>query len=153
MKTLLVLTLSLPFFPLLADSSAAYPPNPYEESGGTAPAFSDANSVAMHFINIIDNQEYAGAWLDASGLMHDVVPQEVWTAGMDALRSDLGNVRARKTGPHQSVNSLPGGTEGDFMIISYDTQFAQKARATERVTLMREPPLGLWKVVSYSISS
>ena len=113
--------------PLLADSSAAYPPNPYEFAGGKrAPTFSEANAAAIHFLSIVDNQVYAGAWLEAGGLLHDVVPQQVWTAGMRVVRQGLGIVRARKVASHRAVHVLPGGTQGEFMIITYQTQFGQK---------------------------
>lgn len=152
MKYALILASILMVAPLLADSSAAYPPNPYEFAGGMrAPTFSEANAAAIHFLSIVDNQVYAGAWLEAGGLMHDVVPQPVWTAGMRVVRQGLGNVRTRKVASHRSVQALPGGTQGEFMIITYQTQFAQKPNSIETVVLMMHPPLGLWKVISYSI--
>ena len=152
MKSVLVLALFLTAAPLLADSSSAYPPSPYETAGGKrAPAFSDANAAAIHFLSIVDNQVYGGAWLDSGGLMQDIVPQEIWASGIHAVRIRLGNVRARKVASHHPAHALPGGTQGEFMIITYQTQFAQKPNAVETVILMMHPPLGLWKVISYSI--
>ncbi len=153
MRSTLLLAIVLKAASLLADSSAAYPPNPYEFAGGVrAPTFSEANAAAIHFLSIVDNQVYAGAWLEAGGLMHDVVPQQVWSAGMRVVRQGLGNVRARKVASHRAVQVLPGGTQGEFMIITYQTQFAQKPNSIETVVLMMHPPLGLWKVICYSIS-
>lgn len=140
--------------PLFADSDAAYPPNPYDTAGGKrSPAFSEANAQAMHFINLIDQQQYGGSWLEAGALMQDVITQEQWRGAMDSTRTALGPVYARKVGSHQTAKTLPGGTKGNFMIIKYETQFAQKANASETITLMTEGKLGLWKVIAYRVGN
>jgi hypothetical protein len=152
MKNLLLLALALYITPILADSSAAYPPNPYEFLGGKkSPMFSEANAAAIHFISIVDNQIYGGAWVEAGGLMQDIVPQQVWTAGMRVVRQGLGVVRARKVASHRHLHVLPGGTQGEFMVITYQTQFAMKPNSIETVILIMQPPLGLWKVISYTV--
>ncbi len=134
---------------------APNPPNPYDPYGSRAGApgspFSEANQAAMHFLNIMDNQAYGGAWLDASGVVQDVVPQEVWTAGLHAYRTHLGPVKSRVVSSHYTTNTLPGGTPGEFVIIEYQTQFSRKSYSTEVVTVKRHPPIGIWRVVSYRI--
>lgn len=129
--------------------------NPYDPygsiDGAPGSAFSDANGAAMHFLNIVDNQAYGGAWLDAGGVVQDIVPQSSWAAGMRSVRMHLGVVKTRKVSSHQTLKSLPGGLVGDFMIIKFATEFARKANTVETVTLMMHPPLGQWKVISYKI--
>jgi hypothetical protein len=139
--------------PLLADSTVPPPPpNPYETQGGKrSPTFSEANSAAMHFINLVDNQAYGGAWGDAGGLMQDVVPRQVWAEGMRSVRTKMGVVKARQVGSHQAITSLPGGTKGYFMMIQYQTEFANQPNTVETVILMMEEPLGLWRVISYRL--
>lgn len=135
---------------------APNPPNPYDPYGtrDSRPGspFSEANAAAIHFLNIVDNHVWDGAWLDAGGILHDVVPQRVWAAGMRATRMHLGTVRARTVAGHQRAKSLPGGLAGDFMIIHYDTQFSYMPNAVETVTLMMHAPLGIWKVICYNVS-
>jgi hypothetical protein len=137
------LTAAIPL-PMAPDLSAVNP-------SSTGPDYSNANAAAIHFLSIVDNQVYSGAWLEAGGLMHDIVPKEVWAAGIRAIRQNLGSVRTRKVSGHQSTDRLPAGTGGEFMIIRYQTQFSRQPNSKETVTLIRESPLGLWKVVSYSI--
>lgn len=147
----LICTLSLTT-PLLADVSGSYPPNPYDNEGGQrAPAFSEANSWAIHFINLIDQYQYSSAWLEAGGLMRDVITQDQWTAAMDAIRTPLGPNLARKVSSHQSADILPYGTHGNFMIIQYDASFANLPSTTETITLYTEGPLAIWKVISYNL--
>lgn len=183
MKRFFLFILSLPLFPLYSlplpvvhpptaehpntivpnpdIPPAPNPPNPYNPYGSVAgspgSAFSDANAAAMHFINIVDNQIYTGAWLDASGILHDVVPQLIWSEGMRAVRNPLGPVRQRKVRDFRAVRALPGGLVGEFMIIRYDTEFTHPPRrgsviAIETVTMMIMAPLGVWRVVCYQIN-
>ncbi len=140
--------------PLLADSSPAYPPNPFDNQGGkTSPAFSAANAQAIYWINLIDQHQYGASWGEASGLVKDVTTREQWAAGMKAIRTGLGVVTSRKVTAHQAVTGLEYGTKGNFMIIKYATNYQRKQNMTETIVLMTEGKLGLWKVVSYKISS
>lgn len=138
-----------------------YPPapnpiNPYDpydtRTSQAGMAFTEANSEAMHFLNIVDNQIYSGAWRDAGRIMQDIVPQAVWVEGMRALRNPLGPVRARKVTDHRRVRTLPGGLSGEMMILTFETEFAFQALAVETVTLMMHPPVGRWRVISYNLS-
>lgn len=153
MKTPLILLLFL-ISPLFADTSAAYPPNPYETQGGKrAPTFSSANAQSIYWINLIDQQQYSASWLEAAGIVHDITTQEQWAAGMRASREGFGFVSSRKVTSHQTAQHLPGGLRGNFMIITYETNFSKKPYQVEHVTLMTEGRLGLWKVVSYRIGN
>jgi len=153
MKTLLVILLFLST-PLFADTSAAYPPNPYETKGGKrAPTFSEANAQAIYWINLIDQHQFAASWLEASGLVKDITTRKQWAAAMKETRSELGTVNARKVSSHQTAKELPGGTKGNFMIIKYETSYSRKPNMVETITLMTEGRLGLWKVVSYKIGN
>jgi hypothetical protein len=46
--------------------------------------------------------------------------------------------------------SLPGAPDGQYVVIKYDTTFANKAAAVETVTPMREAD-GSWKVSGYFV--
>lgn len=116
----------------------------------TSPSFSAANAEAMHFINLIDQGQYPAAWKDAGSLLKDAVTPQQWTAAMQALRAPLGYASTRKVSHHTATNTLPFGTKGYFMIIEYSTQFAQKMKAKERVTVMTDIG-GQWRVVAYAI--
>lgn len=152
MKLLLAAALSLTC-PLLADSDASYPPNPYDTSGGmVAPAFSQANAQAIYWVNLLDQFQYGATWLEASGLLRDVITQDQWAAAMQARRQSLGPVVSRKIATHMATNQLPYGTKGNFIILTYNTQYQMFSNAVETVILMMEGPLLKWKVAGYSIS-
>ena len=130
---------------------ATPPPfDPYGTRAGNPGApFSNANAAAMHFLNIMDNQGYHGAWLDSGGIVHDVISQEVWAAGHRAVRMHKGKVLSRRVTGHRAVNSLPGGLSGQIIVIEFETQFSNGTYETESVTVMSHPPVGTWRVVNY----
>lgn len=152
-KIKLLLSLSLYCTsPLLADSSASLPPNPYDTSGGmVAPAFSQANAQAIYWVNLLDQQQYGATWLEAGGLLRDIITQNQWAAGMQSIRQSLGPVMSRRVVSHSTTKQLPYGTKGNFIILKYDTQYQSFPRAIETVILMTEGPLVQWKVIHYSI--
>ncbi|MCC5831776.1 MAG: DUF4019 domain-containing protein [Chlamydiales bacterium] len=153
MKTAYILLVLLAS-PLLGDTSAAFPPNPYETEGGRrAPTFSAANAQAIYWITLIDQHQYAASWLEAAGIVQDIITQDQWAAGMRASREGFGGVRSRKVTSHQTATNLPGGLRGNFMIIKYQTNFSRKPFQVETITLMTEGRLGLWKVISYRVGS
>ncbi len=151
MKTIFTSFLFL-FSPLFADMNAAYPPNPFDAEGKTSPAFSQANAQAIYWINLIDQQQFGASWLEAGSLVKDVTTQKQWAAAMAETRSSLGPVTSRKVATHRIIDVLPGGTLGNFMIITYETNYSRQPNMVETVTLMSEGRLGQWKVISYNIS-
>ena len=151
MKTLLLAILFLTP-PLLADTSAAFPPNPHETQGGKrAPTFSKANAQAIYWINLIDQHQFGPSWLEASSLVQDITTRQQWAAAMKETRLNLGVVSSRKVSSHQTATTLPGGTKGNFMIIKYETNYSRKPNMVETITLMTQGQLSQWKVVSYKI--
>jgi hypothetical protein len=46
--------------------------------------------------------------------------------------------------------TLPGAPDGEYVVIQYSSQFANKASAVETVTPMREKD-GSWKVSGYYV--
>jgi hypothetical protein len=141
---------------LFADNAIDYSPTSSENTPGTPgsktdPAFSESNAAAMHWLNLIDQYQFSGSWLDAGSLLRDVVSQDQWVAAMEGTRKRYGNVRTRKIKNFTRTRSLSFGTMGDFMVITYHTEFSKKANLLEQIVMMTEGPLKLWKVVHYQI--
>lgn len=151
MKTLTIVLLLLTSLVNAQPPPAMAPPNPNETRGGvTNPLFAAASAEASHWMTLIDQGQFASSWLDAAPLFKDIITREQWVAAMVATRRPLGNVRARQVGRSEASQSLPGGTQGAFMIIRYNTDFANRSGLEETVTLMMIRN-DQWRVVSYSV--
>lgn len=145
------------FTPIFSDDNIDYSPTSSENTPGTPgaktdPAFSESNAAAFHWLNLVDQFQFAGSWLDGGSLLRDVISQDQWIAAMEGTRRRYGNVRTRKVKNFTQTRTLPFGTRGNFMVITYRTEFSKKSSTLEQVVLMTEGPLKLWKVVHYQIA-
>jgi hypothetical protein len=80
--------------------------------------------------------------------MHDKVPQDRWEEVLKALRIPWGPVVSRKQISHVYKPNGYEGTEGEFLIITYDTSFQKLSPATETVVLKWED--GKWRGAGYN---
>lgn len=129
-----------------------YPVPPTDTTGGrtTQTSFTEASSEASHWLTLIDQKQFQGAWDDSGPLLKDVIGPAQWDAALSGTRTRLGNVLSRKLTTHQSLSALPHGTRGNFIIIEYQTQFSWNIRGTETVTMMTNER-GQWRVIGYSL--
>ena len=65
-------------------------------------------------------------------------------------RAPLGAVKSRKQTSANFTKTLPGVPDGEYVVIQYATDFANRAGVTETVVPMRLPD-GSWKVTTYLI--
>jgi hypothetical protein len=57
---------------------------------------------------------------------------------------------SRKFKSAQYTKSVPGAPDGEYVVLQFDTSFANKKEAVETVTPMLDPD-GKWKVSGYYI--
>jgi hypothetical protein len=96
----------------------------------------------------IDAGQYEESYAFGCGAMHDKVPQDRWMEVLKALRTPWGPVVSRKQISHIYKPTGWQGSEGEFMIITYDTSFQQLSAATEVVVLKWED--GRWRGAGYN---
>ena len=96
----------------------------------------------------IDAGQYEESYAFGCGAMHDKVPQDRWTQVLKALRAPWGAVVSRQQISHIYKPNGYEGSEGEFMVITYDTSFAKLSAATETVVLKWED--GRWRGAGYN---
>jgi hypothetical protein len=116
-----------------------------QESGTAA-----AQSSVETWLSLIDHQNYAASWDTAATLFRNAVTKEQWQAAAQAARSPLGQLKTRTLKTATATKTLPGGPDGEYVVMQFDTSFAQKAAAVETVTAVRERD-GTWHVGGYFI--
>ncbi len=122
---------------------------------GPAPAqepqsLADAQEAAERWLAQADSGNYAATWRDAAGAFRSAVTQAQWEASMRAVRTPLGAAGERALQSATFQRSLPGAPDGQYVVLQYSTQFANKERAVETVTPMLEQD-GSWRVSGYQI--
>jgi hypothetical protein len=113
-------------------------------------AIAKATEAATSWLAMTDSGDGAGSWKSAASLFQAGVPQERWQQSLAAARGPLGALKGRKVSSARYSRTLPGAPDGEYVVIQFSSQFANKASAVETVTPMRERD-GSWKVSGYYI--
>jgi hypothetical protein len=109
-----------------------------------------AVAAALSWLDLIDNGNYAGSWHAAAAYLKNAMPLKQWEQGLKAARKPLGKKVSRKVKTAKYATELPGAPDGEYVVIQFQTSFANKKSAIETVTPMKEPD-GKWRVSGYYI--
>ncbi|MDR3460595.1 MAG: DUF4019 domain-containing protein [Verrucomicrobiae bacterium] len=109
-----------------------------------------ATTAAQTWLETIDGGNYSKSWDGAAELFQKAVTKSGWEAALTGVRKPLGDLVARKLKSAQAVKSLPGVPEGDYVVMQFETSFANKKSAIETVTFSLEKD-GRWKSAGYFI--
>ncbi len=113
-------------------------------------AVSQARRSADSWLALVDAAQYGQSWNEAATLFKSAVTQQEWEKAARSARAPLGALKSRTFKTATFARSLPGAPDGEYVVIQFDTQFANKTAAVETVTPMRERD-GSWKVSGYYI--
>ena len=109
-----------------------------------------AETVALSWLKLVDDGEYAASWDDAAAYFKKAVTKKQWKQSLNAVRKPLGTTLSRKVKSATYATSLPGAPDGEYVVIQFNTSFQNKRSAVETVTPMLEKD-GKWRVSGYYI--
>ena len=107
-------------------------------------------STAQSWLALIDDGRYSESWKEASAIVQGAVTEAAWENSMNTFRKPLGNLVLRKLKSAQHMTELPGATDGQYVVMQFETSFTNKKSAIETVTFMLEKD-GQWKSAGYFI--
>jgi uncharacterized protein DUF4019 len=102
------------------------------------------------WLDLVDSGKYDASWEEASLYFKNSIKKEEWISTIKAVREPFGKFVKRTFKSKQSVESMPGAPDGDYVIIQYDTSFENKKAAVETVVPMLEKD-GKWKISGYYV--
>lgn len=108
-----------------------------------------AAAAAEAWLPLVDGGDYAASWSRTAASFRGLVTQQQWNDAMRKTRAPYGAVRSRSLLRAHHTTSLPNAPAGEYVVIQYQTEFANKA-GIETLVPMREPD-GSWKVSGYYI--
>ncbi len=109
-----------------------------------------AQDAAKAWLALVDAEKYGQSWDEAALLFRSAVMKVEWERAAKATRAPLGPVKSRALKSANFTRGLPGAPDGEYVVIQFDAQFANKASAVETVTPMRDKD-GIWRVSGYYI--
>jgi uncharacterized protein DUF4019 len=109
-----------------------------------------AQSGAESWLKLVDARSYDASWDAAAKLFKQAVTKEQWNQAASAARGPLGALVSRKVKSRKYTETIPGGPDGKYVILEYDSVFEKKSSAVETVVPMVDPD-GAWRVSGYFI--
>lgn len=109
-----------------------------------------ARKAAESWLELVDAEDYAASWQQAAAFFKKQVSQAQWQAAATKARGPLGQLEGRSLAASQATSSLPGAPDGEYVVIQYKSDFANKKGAVETITPMKDPD-GVWRVSGYFI--
>jgi hypothetical protein len=123
---------------------------PSDAGAANQAAVEQATKAAESWLKLLDNGAYRACYQQASQIVKDHLSEEEFVHQFSTARKPLGAVVSRKLKVAQYATSLPGAPDGQYVVMEYDTSFANKKSATETVTPMLDSD-GQWRVSGYYI--
>lgn len=109
-----------------------------------------AKAAAASWLVLLDAGQYPATWTQGASMFQSAVSQENWQAAATQVRTPLGAVVTRTLKQAQFTRNMPNAPAGDYVVIQYDTTFANKAGLVETIIPMRDKD-GTWKVSGYFV--
>jgi DNA-binding CsgD family transcriptional regulator len=118
---------------------------PVQTSAPATPAQAEIVRSARDWLAIVDAGRWAESWRATGDSFRSMNTVEAWTQASQQGRVPLGAMVSRADLSRESVPAPPHGLE----MVKFRTSFANRAGATETLTLIREGQA--WRVVGYWI--
>lgn len=109
-----------------------------------------AEQAADSWLKLVDGDNYAKSWSEASSTFKAAVSQSDWEQKARSVRAPLGALVLRQLHSADYTTTLPGAPDGEYVVIRYDSKFAQKKSAIETVACTLDKD-GQWRVSGYFI--
>jgi hypothetical protein len=114
------------------------------------PKDKEAIVAAEKWLALVDAGRYGESWEAAARLFKGAVDRETWSRQVGAARGPLGALKSRRVKSTEYRTTVPGGPDGEYVVITFEASYAKKASAIETVTPMKDPD-GAWRVSGYYI--
>ncbi len=108
-----------------------------------------AEQAALTWLALVDTRQYDASWRTAASLFKTQVSTPDWIKAVTAARGPMGELVTRRLESATYTTSLPGAPDGEYVVLQFETRFANKARAVETVTPMLDG--GRWRVAGYYV--
>lgn len=113
-------------------------------------AVSKAKSAAEQWLASADAGQYDKNWEESASAFKKAVTKAQWENGLKSVRSPLGPLKSRTVAAADYTQSLPGAPKGEYVVIRYTSEYANKTGVVETVTPMLDAD-GTWRVSGYFV--
>ena len=106
--------------------------------------------AAEAWLSLADAMNAQESWNQAAAAFKAAVELQNWEKTLPKARQPLGAVKTRTHLATKVTTTLPGVPDGEYVVMRFQTEFANKKSAIEVLLLQRETD-GAWRTVGYFI--
>ena len=110
--------------------------------------FQKAQLAAQTWLQSLDQGNYATSWQETAEPCKKAITAAQLQTSVNEVRTPLGQLISRQPILAQYTRTLPNAPAGEYVVVQYQTRFANRDTVTETVTPMREGD-GVWRVSGY----
>jgi len=114
-----------------------------------APSSAASAGQARKWLALFDQQNWSESWRQAGAMFRSQISADGWAAAILPVRKPLGAVASRTLVKVTKATSLPGAPPGEYEVLEFQTDFANRQGAIETVTLAKES--AGWAVEGYYV--
>ncbi len=103
--------------------------------------------AASQWLQLLDSGEVAKSWEQSSGVFRNNLSMEDYQKSIGDSRGSLGELMSRELRSAQAAHSLPNAPRGRYVVVQFDSVFANHPAMVETVTTKFEG--GDWRVLGY----
>lgn len=140
-------TTALLSFSLHAQNQGANAVNPNDPA--VKAAIQDAGQAAQRWLALRDANNFDACWQALAPAARDQVGKDDFSASLAAVRDQYGPLKSRRPSKVTFTHEMPGAPDGDYVVLQYESDFANSAHAVETVIPMRTADG--WKVSGYFV--
>lgn len=107
-----------------------------------------ALSSSAKWLSWVDDGDYGKSWERAAVIFRGMVTKVEWQTRLNTFRKPLGKVSERTVKSKQYTKTLPDAPEGEYVVIEYETVFANRQTVPETVVTVLEKD-GKWRIAGY----
>jgi hypothetical protein len=119
---------------------------------GADPHFGEeqaAERQALGFLGYLDHGRYSDSYAYTGMLIRAQLDRDAFSRQIEKTRAGTGAMLTRNLIDAGFTTSVPGAPEGQYVVLHYDTSFANRQEAVETLTLAFAK--GYWRVSGYYI--
>lgn len=122
--------------------SACTESNPEAEATGAV--------AATQWLALIDQSDYDASWQQSAALFRNQVSSDDWQSMAAGVRQPLGMLVHRTVIDTQYATNLPAVPDGEYVVVTFETEFSNKKQAVETVTVSKTQQDD-WAVAGYFV--
>ena len=108
-----------------------------------------AVNAAEQWLSHLDDGQFGICWEQAASDFKDKVTKAQWEETMKTIRAPVGKMESRHLISAEYKEDLPSAPPGKYVILQFQTKFANAPKMIETVVPMLDKRDSMWKVSGY----